>query len=399
MEIIKHLADTDVSFTQVLKEPHLIQIAMDMGSTETRTIQFDMQGNIGDTLKIDSNYAIVTRDLSNMTANTRDIESQLEMVITDTTADQKASPLFSQLRIVKGKLMRVLNSHTTRTTANSSKIDQVPTFVNCLANTALNILLRGAEEGGIPNGVTEVDLTVSLPPEDTSSPVRLDVFKQRLAGVYAVEFVRLGCTIQISLSQERIFIFSESNAVAITQQMQAPAQPDDTLAFIDVGGRSTGISFVYNGVLLEDGCVTESIGGQKMKELVAQRVCNQLNTQIPADDTILQALDTGKIRMGAKYVDISALITESKREVAEQIFNAFMLALDRNGLQAQQLTRVFCSGRSFGISKDGEFVTSPSMMTMLEEMFKERAPYTEFTLVDNADPIVYGLVCGRFMCQ
>lgn len=397
MEISKHLADTDLAFTQVMGDTVPLMVAQDLGSTETRTICFDLNANLSDILKVDSNYAVVFRDMSCVSARSKDLFSQLEMVVTDLTAEQKAMPLFNTVRVIKGPLMHVINSHVTRTTANSSKIDQVPTFVNALTNIALMILLRAAEMGSMPSGVVPVDMTVSLPPEDTSTPVRVNMFSSRIAGEYSVEFVRLGCTVKFSIAEDEVHIFSESNAVAIAQQATSPINEGDTVAFIDVGGRSTGYSFVHNGVLLEDGCVTESIGGQKLKELIAQRASNMLNTQMPSDEVIMRALDTGKIRLGTKFMDISSAITESKHEIAEQIFNGFMLAMDRNDLQAQQITRVYCSGRTFGVSKDEEYVTSPSIMSILEELFKERAPYTEFSKVEVNDPIVTGLVYGRFM--
>lgn len=397
MEISKHLADTDLAFTQVMGDTVPLMVAQDLGSTETRTICFDLNANLSDILKVDSNYAVVFRDMSCVSARSKDLFSQLEMVVTDLTAEQKAMPLFNTVRVIKGPLMHVINSHVTRTTANSSKIDQVPTFVNALTNIALMILLRAAEMGSMPSGVVPVDMTVSLPPEDTSTPVRVNMFSSRIAGEYSVEFVRLGCTVKFSIAEDAVHIFSESNAVAIAQQATSPINEGDTVAFIDVGGRSTGYSFVHNGVLLEDGCVTESIGGQKLKELIAQRASNMLNTQMPSDEVIMRALDTGKIRLGTKFMDISSAITESKHEIAEQIFNGFMLAMDRNDLQAQQITRVYCSGRTFGVSKDEEYVTSPSIMSILEELFKERAPYTEFSKVEVNDPIVTGLVYGRFM--
>lgn len=397
MEISKHLADTDLAFTQVMGDTVPLMVAQDLGSTETRTICFDLNANLSDILKVDSNYAVVFRDMSCVSARSKDLFSQLEMVVTDLTAEQKAMPLFNTVRVIKGPLMHVINSHVTRTTANSSKIDQVPTFVNALTNIALMILLRAAEMGSMPSGVVPVDMTVSLPPEDTSTPVRVNMFSSRIAGEYSVEFVRLGCTVKFSIAEDAVHIFSESNAVAIAQQATSPINEGDTVAFIDVGGRSTGYSFVHDGVLLEDGCVTESIGGQKLKELIAQRASNMLNTQMPSDEVIMRALDTGKIRLGTKFMDISSAITESKYEIAEQIFNGFMLAMDRNDLQAQQITRVYCSGRTFGVSKDEEYVTSPSIMSILEELFKERAPYTEFSKVEVNDPIVTGLVYGRFM--
>lgn len=397
MELVKHLNYNDMESLASNVEMGQVYLAQDIGSTQTRTMMFEMDGTLSDILKMDSNYYTVRRDISHINARSKEILAQLEMVITDLTAEGKSNPLFTSVRIVKGPLVDVINAPTNRTTANSSKIDQLPTYINCLSNIAIILLLKSVDMGGISSQPVKVDLTVSLPPEDTSTPVRMQVFNERMCGSYQVEFPRLGCVIRFELGSDHLHVFSESNAVAIAQQATNPIGSEDTVGFIDVGGRSTGFSFVHNGILLEDSCVTESIGGQRLKDLIAQRVSNMLNTQLPSDEVIMRALASGEVRIGSKYMDISAEITEAKREIAEQIFNAFMLALDSNNLQSQQLGKVFCSGRTFGSSTKDGYETSPSMVVMLEEMFRERTPFVDFALVDVDDPIITGLVYGRFM--
>lgn len=396
MDLFKNFEVKNFEFLTKTVPMENLMLAQDMGSTETRTIVFSMSGDISDVVRTNSNFAIVTRDISHILTRNKDLMSQLELIIHNKSASQQTDPIFQDLHIVKGPLAQTVSTFTSRTTANSSKIDQLATYANSIANIAINILLIAAEQGGLPDHTLDVDLTMALPPEDTIAPVRLELFSQRMQGLYEVEFPRLGCTVSFQIKAENIHVFSESNAVAIAQQATAPFDVDDTVGFIDVGGRSTGFSFVHGGILLEDGCVTEGIGGQKLKELISRRVSNMLNTQTPSDDVILRSLDTGKIRLGAQSMNIGPCINEAKEEVAEQIFNGFMLAVDRNGLQAQQISKVYCSGRSFGISKDGDYVTSDSMCTSLERMFKERSPYTEFALVSVNDPIVTGLVYARF---
>lgn len=396
MELFKNFEVKDFEFATKTVPMTSLMLAQDMGSTETRTIVFSMEGDISDVVRMDSNFAVVNRDISHILTRNKDLMSQLEMILHNKSADQQTDPIFKDLHIVKGPLAQTVSTFTSRTTANSSKIDQLATYANSIANIAINILLASVNLGGLPDHTLDIDLTMALPPEDTIAPVRLELFSQRMHGVYEVEFPRLGCSVSFEIKPENIHVFSESNAVAVAQQATAPFEPEDTVGFIDVGGRSTGFSFVHGGVLLEDGCVTEGIGGQKLKELISRRVSNMLNTQTPSDDVILRSLSTGKIRLGAQSMNIGPCINEAKEEVAEQIFNGFMLAVDRNGLQAQQISKVYCSGRSFGVSKDGDYITSDSMCTNLERMFKERSPYTEFALVDVNDPIVTGLVYARF---
>ena len=396
MQLFTHLSDKNFAFVDEKSNFSPMNIAQDMGSTETRTVIFDGDANTSDVVHLDSNYTLVNRDISHVVTKNKPLDAQLELIMNKISSTEDADISFKDIHIVKGALMNTLSTFASRTTANSSKIDQIPTYINSIANIAINLLLASADKGSIPDGTVEIDLTIALPPEDTSSPVRLELFADRIAGIYKVEFPRLDCSISFEITKDRIHIFSESNAVAIALQTTSPIAEDDTVAFIDVGGRSTGYSFVRNGVLLEDGCVTEGIGGQKLKELVSRQVSNKLNTQSPSDEAVLRSMSTGHVKLGMQQMNVSQCITDSKEEVAEQIFNGFMLAIDRNGLQAQEISKVYCSGRSFGVSSHEGYVVSPSMMTMIEKMFKERCPYTQFELIDIEDPITIGLVYARF---
>lgn len=373
-------------------------MAMDVGSTETRFINFDKQGNLSDIVPIASDFGIVGKDISYIASPDTTIAGNFEAIIKDETASAKTEPQFTEVRLAKGKLLRSLGASTQRTTANASKIDQQPTYINIIFNVALGIALKGIDTHSMPSFST-VDLTVSLPPEDTTSQARMDLFRSRLAGTYFVQFPRLKIAARFEIKESDIYVCAESNAVAtcIAMNDDANMEDDDVIAFIDIGGRSAGNSFILNGTLVEDRCNTTPYGGLMMLNEIAQAVADKYNIQPPAMNMVEAALSTGQIKIGNRRMDISDCITAAKETIARPIFDDFMRALDNNHLQAQQVARIYCSGRTFGTSKNenGQII-STSIMTMLESMYKTRSPYTEFIAVPETYPIVTGLVFMRF---
>lgn len=370
-------------------------LAMDLGSTETRSLVFNSAGESQGLIHLDSNYAILSRGIDHIGNPDDELSSKLEAVIIDRTAGNKTEAPFSKVHVVKGKLRNVADVHVVNTTANASKIDQDPTYINCVFNTAYMLLLRSAAMGALPEATVPVDITVSMPPEDTISQNRIDRFKSRLAGQYQVTFPRLDSTIQFEIKAEDITVISEPNAVAIYQQGTDPLDQESAFGFIDIGGRSAGYSFVRGGVLLEDNCVTEPVGGNTMQNIIATLVADKLNIHRPTNDVVNRALKTGNIKIGSRMIDISSCINAAKQEIASTLFNGFTTAMDSNNLQAQQLSKIFCSGRSFGVSQDEGGIKSPSLMNALEGMFRLRSPYTDFQLIDSQDAIVTGLMYAR----
>lgn len=374
-------------------------IAMDVGSTETRFIDFDMQGDLSDIVAVGSEFGIVNKELAYISSPDATIAGNLEAIMVDETAASKTEPQFNTLHVVKGKLLKAVGVPTQRTTANASKIDQQPTYVNILFNIALSIALKAVDQHMIPTNTT-IDLTVSLPPEDTTSVARLDLFRARLAGRYSVEFPRLGLTVKFILEEQDILVSAESNAAAVFVAMTMEdenADESDIVGFIDIGGRSAGNSFIIDGTLASDRCSTTPYGGLMMLNEIAQNVADTYNIQPPALSVVQASLGSGQLKIGNRKMDISECITQAKYSLARPIFDDFMRALDNNHLQAQQVARIYCSGRTFGSSRDESGkVTSTSIMTILEDMYKTRSPYTEFIAVPETYPIVSGLVYIRY---
>lgn len=371
-------------------------IAIDLGSTQTRTLNFDLDFNEGDVVAIDSAYSEVVHGIQHISSPDDKIFSNLEAILCDKTFNRKKDGAFEKIHIVKGPLFEVLNQMSKATTSDASKINQETTYVNAVFNIALQILLTSLAEGQLPYN-TRVDATFALPPEDTVVPIRMKSFKEKMAGTYEVEFPRIGFTVQFTLDESNIYITAEPNAVALTYGAESDHEADvhEVIGFIDVGGRSTGNSFVAGGRLLEDGCYAEPHGGEFVCENIAKNIANRINCNMPRIDKVKKSLSRGILVMGSKHISIAQDIDAAKDVMAGVILTGFTKAITANHLQAQEISRVVCTGRTFGESVNDGAVVSSSLMHKVAALFANRSNFTEFELFESNNPIVRGLMYYR----
>lgn len=376
----------DLTFKPTTNPAGYTLIAQDLGSTETRTCAFDSELRFDELLLLDSNYSHLARDISHLDSSSNQVISNLEMVITDLTASKKVQPVFDTIHIVKGNLLDQLAADRNMTSASTSKIDQQSTYINSISNIALSLLMNYAN-AGVPAQAPYLAVSISLPPEDTVSKARLDTFKSKLAGTYSVQFVRMNIKVEFVIEADSIDVTSEPNAVAMNYLIGKKTDEDDVIGFIDIGGRSAGITFLRGGRLLEDTCITIPIGGAILTDILGKYISEQLNIQRPNQRMLIKALTTGTLRLGGQTVDVADSLAKAKEEFSSTVFNAVLRALDTNNLQAQEVSKFVCSGRTFGSAPN-----SPSILSNLSAEYTKSTPYTSFELIDTETPILVGLM-------
>lgn len=361
--------------------------AIDVGSTQTRSCVYTMDFKMHPAIVLDSNYDIVTRDISHIESPENTIAANLDMTITDLSSEQKVKPMLTTEHVIKGDLLGSLTTSTQITVASASKIDQKTTYVNIISNLAV-LLLQEYQVMGVPANMVNVSLAVALPPEDTKHKSRIDVFKERLAGEYEVVFHRLNVTLKFKIADSSIIISSEPEAVAAYQTMNEKLEDTDNtvVCVLDVGGRSAGVTFISDKHLLLDSCATINLGGARMAAIFSRNLVNTLNIQEPLIPRVMKSFSTATYRLGAQTLNVAEQLNSAKKEFSELLFNEFLRAVDTNDIQLQDISRVFCSGRTFG-----EAPGSPSIMHLLSEMFKEKAAYTDFELVEGDNPLLVGI--------
>ena len=215
----------------------VLYAAVDAGSTQTRGELFTKEGQMRESILVDSNYEVINRDISHVVPQESNVYSSLEFHLIDATKD-KSDKQFEDITVVKGDLLSSITSNRQVTSSSASKIDQLATYINIICNVTL-LILEYYTEHGVQDSVA-VNLVTSLPPEDTKFKRRMDTFKDRLAGDYIVELPRLHTTIAFSINKDfRILSEPEAGAVYTAVEGVLAEEEDSVVCIMDIGGRST----------------------------------------------------------------------------------------------------------------------------------------------------------------
>lgn len=372
-------------------------LAVDIGSTTQRCILFnpvneDQQSRVFST---PTEYAMVQKDISNTIGGSGCTLDNLELKID--CLDPGSETMVKSVHIVKGTLLKKLNLPPRALTADVAKVDAESTYVNILSNIAMSFLAKIVDsESRVPQRTIDVDLTVSLPPDDAIVRERTDLFIDRIKGTYTVDFMRLGVKVTFRLTPKSIFIGSEPLAAAIQQLIELDLDEDDNYIFIDCGGRSSGVVLFVDGNLREGSATAFPTGGTTLLNELANEVAASYKVQRPRPETMERVLATGKFKAGAKSIPVLKEIETAKRSVAERLDLGIAQALAANNVQGADFARVYCSGGTFGVAVDesGKLV-SDSIMQMLKELFEDKSPYTEFCREPNRETVAKGLVWVR----
>lgn len=361
-------------------------VAMDIGSTQTRSAVYDTDANIDEEILLDSNYEVYVRDLSHVESPSDTLSANLDLIITDETAESKVKPFITCEHVIKGDLLAAVTTNSQITGASVSKVDQKVTYINVVTNVAIQLLQQFSKRG-MPDGTISVSMTVALPPEDTKHQEKMNVFRSSLAGTYTVEFVRLGVTVKFTILEDmKIVAEPEAAAVYLSVNNALEDEDDAVVCVLDIGGRSTGITFISDKHLLVDSCTTVNIGGSKLAAIFSRELAAAYNIQEPLIPRVMKSMKTGTMKIGARKLDVSDQLNSAKSEFASLIMNELIRSVDINEFQLQNISTVYCSGRTFGAAPK-----SPSLMTFIEKLYTEKSAYTAFKPVEATNPILSGL--------
>lgn len=406
MEMLTKPADFDVCIQE--DKSSAVYLAMDVGSTTQRIINFglDME-EPQDLVLLSTAYASISveKTIAACASASQSIIDNLELIIKCNNPTQ--STRIKSAHVVKGSLLKRINMTEKVLTADASKVDDEGTYINILANTSIMLLARAIQCGiQIPEiRKATIDLTVSLPPDDANLIERVNRFKDRLVGNYSVEFVRLGKTVNFEFKNGLILTGSEPLGAAIAKIMEDDFDQDQTCAFINCGGRSSGAILYVDGLLKEGSSFSFAVGGFNMLNILADKIAELHHTSRPRYEILTKVLETGVYREGAKKDSAIQAIAAAKDEMADAIYNGLSQALSHNQVSATEIANVYCSGRTFGVTADKGVCTeegvqdvtilSDSICANLMHRFAEKSPETLFSYDNDQANVARGMLFIR----
>lgn len=375
--------------------------ATDIGSTGTRTFMFDQFLETGESmdvveLEVAADYAIIHRDIDHISSASTMLIDNLEICIKDITpGSEKQDKAFDSRRVVKGSLMKANSLPVERSTSGVMKSRQETTFVNWIISIGLHAYASAVRTGENPEKLT-ADVTIAIPPEDKKSQKNIDFMKDRFFGVYVFELPRLHYKITINVPKESIFIEDEASANIRCWATYRGKDVRDYANVLcgDAGGRSHDTALMQDGILITDVSKTGRFGGtNKFPQFISNAYTSEYGEE-PAFDVIMGSLETGYARDAAK-TNFTKYIMSGKDEFAKLIWQDFLSVMDAANLRPSQIPLVLLSGNMYKSSVKDGVVTVPSLHKTVEKIFNAISPKTHVSVIEEANPIVWGLIFYR----
>lgn len=392
--------DIDALIKRKWKQPESMQlatnevnIAMDVGSTSERSILFSSDiSEVSEVFTYDAGFTYASRDIRSYRSQGVGIEHGL---LIDIEPNNPAHLIGKKVEIIKGPLKTAIAEVFNPMASNTSKTEQAMMYINILANIGM-ILLAKMLRDDIVYKNNRVKLTVSLPTEDLESQERVDQFRQRLCGKYTLTFPRLLNTpFEVIISDSDLLVASEIEGTMYYYFSEHDRNEDDTIFFIEGGGRNTSYSCIKNGIISKDAALSKNIGGKLMLSELSRQIGSKLKITAPRVDILERVIDTGYFKQGSKVIDVLDCIDSAKEYYARLVYGGLLQAIDIAGISATEVAKIVCNGRVFKtIVRDGKTV-SESVMDKVQRMFLDNSANTEFEYTGVDYPIPQGLLAIR----
>lgn len=295
--------------------------------------------------------------------------------------------------IIRGKMAASLGNNSARLRTALSKVYQRQTYINILSSIGITLMSKAALTSTPFGPAIDIDLSVTLPPEDLIIDKTEETFKQRLIGQYSVRFPQMNYEVRFNISEENIHVSSEPYAVG-------KALPREDLEFqkeviCDIGGRSTGCILVTNGRVNKKFQTSSTLCGQTLVKILTGLINRTLNIPITEREVSPEIFSTGILYYNATSYDVVDLINRAKTSFVNRIVQMYLSFLDESNEAVTCINKLTVSGRVFTeIERDGKIV-SPSILYRLRREINELSPNTSIELFKVDYPILVGLMRER----
>jgi len=320
-----------------------LNLGLDLGSTETRFRKFNYDGEMcEEVLTVPSDTGIVT-EISNIKSNSNKLKDIMEFLIKDITPNKQDK---INAHLIKGNLLNETRSINLKRSSKVFKTLIDATYTDIL----IAIIIQVIHDYNNKNlNFTKVipDLAIALPTVEASNMKTCELFRNRLAGTYEVVMPRLGLQINIEIKKDKIFIDAEPNCVQFYLMSKLPELTDMTTLTIDGGGKTTDISYAYEGVLNTDVGLTGSYGGNTLESDILQTYLKETGSTAPKQTQINKALINGKLVRGMQSEDIYKIIDSEKDLMAKRIFDDLLSVVNRADSTLEDINLFVFHGRLF----------------------------------------------------
>ena len=379
------------------KGEKIVFIAMDPGSTTTRTLRYTESGEEGTLIEVPSELSYIPNDVDVKYLSNK-LEDKLAIRIISKT-NKSLSAIDGVIKIAKGSYHTAIGGVNRKISSTSGKLKQDNTYINVLSNIAFMLAIEYNEKESYPEN-TVVDLAIAFPPGELSSKSKSDII-EKLRGEYEVEFLGYeGMKFNFVLREERLLVEGEANAISFYDIATMPEEDlldeNEVVLYIDGGGCSIDMALLDGNTILSKGNKSAQFGGSnRLITEIQESYHKATGYSAPPEEYVERALENGLLKDGRSYIDIVEHINNAKDKLADDIHNEAIVCIESARKTKRIVGRVNCAGRLFNETiNDGE-VVSKSLVEFVREKYQKDAPNTEFRWLQGTDIIPKGLALYR----
>lgn len=247
---------------------------------------------------------------------------------------------FFPVRALIGQMANRYSPNNIRPSVMSNKHTQKVNYISIITAVAVNKLKTGIDE--------DIDLYVALPPNEVNTAK--DYVAEQLKGTYEVTLDKFnGEVVKFNIKSVKCFAESYMAIMAYFFNMNGTIREEaqeyavGNVLSLDVGASTSDLAIVKDRKYLEKTGQTYKIGGNIIKDLIADYVREEFGYDIQ-DDVLEMAISEGRLPMGNKYVNIGKQLECAKREFASQVVNQMQNYFRKVGIALQSVRVIVVSG-------------------------------------------------------
>lgn len=346
--------------------------AVDGGSTQTRVSVIEAYGEGADELYIIPSNMVSLNDDREIKPKSNLLYDRLDSRIINQS--NKSQSKIQRERIIRATKMIDSGLSATSISSTMQKIDEPIFYINIVDSIGYALMQKYVNN--IPKKVRCM-VGVALPPDDMESTRNIDKFKDNLIGNY--KFIHQDSNVEINIEILDVSVETEPGSFVAAYYATANEEIPEKVLCINTGGRSIGAAVLQNAKLNDTASQTFSYGGNQYLAEIGKIYSNTYGGRAPSLAFLNAAVQTGRLKNGNSSIDITEEITAAAKIFADRIYNDVVKNVcDRSGINLQDLNEIIVSG---GMIRRGEH--GVSIADFLNENFKEKSPYTEFTCVEE----------------
>ena len=158
----------------------------------------------------------------------------------------------------------------------------------------------------------------------------------------------------------------------------------ETTLVLDIGAGTTDFLVVKDNKIIDNTRHSISRGGNNVLQIVRRKLRTELNGLELPETVLVEGIATGKVKDGARLVDITKYIEEAKHEVAKFLVQDTKAYFEEIEYPVRTIGRLICcGGGAVGVN---EGAATKALSEAVIEYLRKLSPYIELVeLPKNAD--------------